>query len=628
MSSSYGPLGNVISRLQGLKNVSGRKVMPGAEFIQNLDDTEPSMEGAAAPMPKFSNFNPPYKNEPEADLGGELTPQSYDVRANSVNNSPSKASEEPGFFSRLGDSLSKFKSYVETPGSLGHLIGDYVNPFQSGAGALTNYLGNESPEEDKNIPVISDIKNAVTQPYQGVTPSSAVRSGIDWLKENFTPEVSAETYNQIAGLKKPEAMVQQQATTQAVDQAKIDEARMNPMQVVAYGATDAFANRPELVSQFQEYSGINFNQQEKDLTEKYEKVLADIESGNEANSASYDEQEARIKQRILNNESNEADKYYVGLALLMPLLIGGLFGKEAGIGALSGGAKGIANVMGQRQKDIRSDEESLADIYKQRAFNDAKKGELEIEKLKIPGEIRKNLPKDEYQDLKGLNIHTFRDPQTGEVVGEGAEVLPDLYMDLKYGNTEKSRDAMRKEAGELEKEKSSLERANVATSNVIKAAMQMEDNGLFGQIIALGLSDNPDTAARKLIKQNSPKIMVDGRMQNAADYLDGQLELLKDAYRRNEQMKAFTQTVANHVGQMATNPIYTGLEPQDLINQVLNLRERAQGLFVDRAAGQGFLREPLENKFGKVNRELYQGLNQKEDNKEILRDKQLMQSSR
>jgi len=52
MSSPNSPLGNVISRLQGLKNVSGnsrRRVMPGAEFLEEQQDAPQDFSGTATP---------------------------------------------------------------------------------------------------------------------------------------------------------------------------------------------------------------------------------------------------------------------------------------------------------------------------------------------------------------------------------------------------------------------------------------------------------------------------------------------------------------------------------------------------------------------------------------------------
>lgn len=637
-------LGNIISRLQGLKNVNPRRVMPGEGILQENNPPAPDVEGTASQLPDFSAFLPPTQNQPESDLGGELTPQSYDIRANSVTDPEEKKEEGENMF------MSALRK-------IGSALGDYVNPQKRQEVAAANQqsmqkaraMSSPSPAQTPPIetaqvdaqeglpPVTSSeqaspkwwesLKGEASKPWHGETIGNALEGAKDYLSKSFTPELHPSVYEKNPSLKKPEQLVQQEQQKKELDQAEVSAAQEQPWQVAAYGATDAFANQPELVSEFETYTGIKFDEQQKELTEKYEKVLSDLEKGNLTNDAAYDEQEQRIKQRMLDNQSNDADKYYIGLALLMPLIIGGIFGKEAGLGALGGGAKGIADVLGQRQKNIRSDEESLTDIYKQRSMNAAKKGELELEKLKIPQEVKKNLPKDEFEDLKGMDIHTFKDPATGEVLGGGPEILPDLYLDLKYGNTPKKREGMQEKASKLEEEKSSLARANQATSNVIKAATQLKDPGIMTKIISYALSDDKNGALKKLVKQNAPDIFIDGRKQNAAVYLDNQIELIKDAYRRNEQMKAFTQTVAEHVGNMASNPLYEGLKPDDLIDQMLILRDRAQQFFVDRAGSQGFLKAPLEQKFGKQNKELYKSLNQKEEKKQLERDKQLMYAS-
>jgi hypothetical protein len=636
-------LGNIVTRLQGFKNVNPRRVMPGAEFLQQeTEDVTPDVSGTASSMPNFSNFIANKPNQPESDLGGELTPQSYDIRANSVT-LPNQQEENSGFFSRLGTALADYvnpKKRAEMEERNNAMIRQAREMTQKSV-SQTPPIATAQVDAQEGLPPVTasqeeapkglwdSLKSEAGKPYNGLGRESignAFETTKNYLKDSFTPKLDATVYDRNPNLQKPPELVRQQEQKKELDQAEIESAKMKPWQVTAYGATDAFANSPDLVSDFNTYTGINFDEQMKEQTAKYEKVISDLEKGVMDNDANYDEQERRIKERILNNQSDDADKYYIGLALLMPLLIGGVFGKEAGLGALGGAAKGIADVLGQRQKDIRTDEESLSDIYKQRATNSAKKGELDIEKLKIPSEIQKNLPKDELEDLKGMKIHTFKD-QNGKVIGGGPEVLPDLYLDMKYGNTPKKREHMQEKASKLEEEKAALERANAATSDVIKAAMQLKDPGVMSKILAYALSDDDNGALKKLVRQNAPDIVVDGRKVNSAVYIDSKIEQMKDAYRRNEQMKAFTTTVAAHIGNMAENPQYSGLNPKDLIDQMLILRDRGQQFFVDRAGSQGFLKQPLENKFGKLNRQLYSDLNTNAEKKELARDKKLMNAS-
>ena len=634
--NSPGTIGNIMTRLgTGMKNVRPRRVVPGAEFLEQLEGADDDVSGTAQPLPNFANFQSPVPNQPESDLGGELTPQSYDVRANSVTPPPSE--EEGGFMGslkKMGSYLGNlFKSEQAPQPTMPAPSGDYMHanykpPVATDQVDMQEGLPPVSAAEQEQAPqdegIWSWLKNEATKPY-GMETLGPIVEGAKGIfsKENFTPKIAPETYDQF-GIKKPPAIVQQEQQQKQLDEQEMKEAEMNPWQVAAYGATDAFANQPELVAKFDEYTGLNFDEQQKEMTEKYEKIITDIQKGYTNNVAGYDEQSKRINERIMNNQANDADKFYIGMALLMPLLIGGIFGKEAALGALGGGAQGIANVYKGREENIRKDEELLSDINKQRTSNDIKMGELDLERLKIPEQVKKNLPKDEYEDMKGMKIVTLKDPKTGEVVATGPEILPDLVLDLKYGNTPKKRERAEKQAEELEKEKSALERANQATSDIVKAAMQLKDAGIMSKILAYALSEEKNDSLKKLVKSMAPDIMIDGRKQNSAVYIDSKIEQMKDAYRRNEQMKAFTATVADHISNMAENPQYSGLKPTDLIDQMLIMRDRGQQFFVDRVASQGFHKEPLVNKFGKLNRELYKGLNAGEEKKQLERDKQLM----
>ena len=62
-------LGNIMSRLSGLKSASGRRVMDQPEFLQNLQEEDTDVSGTSQPLPNFSNFQTPQSNLPESDLG-------------------------------------------------------------------------------------------------------------------------------------------------------------------------------------------------------------------------------------------------------------------------------------------------------------------------------------------------------------------------------------------------------------------------------------------------------------------------------------------------------------------------------------------------------------------------------
>lgn len=635
-----------VLRLSGLKNTAGkRKVMPDSDVSERLDEPEMDLSGISSSQSSV--------NTPELDSGGSLNSQSYDVRANSVIDNQDQGDEQGSIFGRLGRALVDYVSpskrnemaeknrsnlemaqglsesppieteQVDMQEGLPPVSASQEDAFISKFPQAARNMGMYNPYEDREPYNPEPDMNA---PIPRVTLGE--EEGIfDKIKQSFTPSLTEDFARQFPeAYKKMPEFQQELAKKEQIEQEKLDLAQQNPYEIAVYGATDQFANSPELVREFSEYTGINFDDQIREKTKEVEKILDDVEKGFLGLEGDYSEEAKRLKERILSNQATDQDKFFIGLALAMPLIIGGMFGKEAGLGALGGAAKGVADVYGQRQKNIREDESLLSDITKQRGDITEKRGNLQIERTKIPDSIKKSLPKDEYEDMKGMNIVTYTDPKTGKMAG-GVELLPDFIADLSYGNTPEKRKEMRSEAVKLEQDKSALERANEATANVIKAASQLKDPSFFGKMMALGLSDNPDMALKKIMRQNAPMINVDGRSVNSAVYIDIMLEQIKDSYRRSEQMKAFTNTVANHVGSMAENPQYSGLTPADLVDQMLILRDRAQKFFVDRAASQGFLKEPIEQKLKTLNQDLYKGMNRKEEQKSVEADKKLLMRS-
>jgi hypothetical protein len=624
VANSPDAIGNVL-RLASLKNASGRRRVRGeVPYLENLNaPVDDDMSGTSA------GITPPI-NSPQVEMGAQLTPQSYDVRANEI------IPEEESVFTKLGRSLGARAGQSKNLPEL-----DFAeDPFER-----LNQRNIEPPVQTQQVeeaeglpPVNPEMQN------NSMWPAAPIFKALgNQLKEYIAPAFSSEKRKEVGdqnrvllqeaqmrsrGINPEEerARVEQEdVARQASLQEDMERAQQNPLQVPVYGATDEFANSPELQSEFRTFTGIDFTDEVRQATADAEKVISDIEKNINAQGEGYDEQAMRLKERILSNSATDMDKYYIGLALLMPLIVGGIFGKEAGLGALGGTGQGLASILGKRGEQVRKDEELLSDINKNKSLLDLKKGELNLERLKIPSQVAKNIPEDEYADLRGMQIQTVKNPETGEVVAEGPEVFPDMVANLQYYNTAKKREKMGEVAGKLEEEKAALQRGNDATRDVINAVKQLENPGLIAKAIAIGMSEGVDAGGvslgpnsiKKLYKNTLAPTIKDenGRDVNAAVYLDAKIEQIKDAYRRNEQMRAYTTTVANHVASMAENPLYSGLKPEDLITQMLILRDRSQRFFVDRIKSHGFFAEPIEQSFGQQNRKLYAPLNEKVENR-------------
>jgi len=584
--TSPNSIGNIVSRLQGLKNVRPRRVMPGAEFLEALEEPGTDVRGTAQPMP-------PLKNLPEEDLGGELTPQSYDVRANSVQNP-----QQPDY-SRLGQALAP--ASVEPPVS---------SPVETQQVEAQEGLNPNQAEIDKaisqypNFDVFSAMGNALKE-YISPFGTQAHTYG---TQEAPNRQIVENAQMKAQGIN-PQEQAQAQQMQEAQFQAKIDEAQQNPMAHIVYGATDRAANMPELQAEFQQITGQDFTQQIKDETARYEKVLSDLESNNEAEMAGYDEQMNRIKERIESNSATDMDKYFVGLALLMPVLLGAIYGKGAALGALGGGAQGIANVLGNRMKNVREDEELLADIGKLRGQNELRKGEIELEKLKIPQEVRKNLPKDEQEFLKGKNAVTWTDPNTGEQM-TGVQIKPGLVARPEFITDATELKEMRKEAIDIGQAMVPTKDINKLTKDIIYLSDTLDDNGknLIGDAFKSAIAGKNPGLATKFGKE----IEFEGRKVNSMVALEHKLSLLADAYRQAKGMQAFTKTVKGHFDQLFRNPEASFQSYKDTIDQMLYTRSLLQDRIVNMADASGFAPEFVMKEIGEENRDLYNKLNTKE----------------
>lgn len=606
-------LGNVISRLQGLKNVSGRRrVMPGAEVLEGLEEPDMDVEGTAQPLPDFAQFQPPAPNMPEADMGGELTSQSYDVRAN-VANPPQ---EEPGFWGKIGKALADYVS-PQKRAEMSDYNRSLFNKSQGKEVAQTPPIETAQVDMQEGLPPVTASEEL--QPRvraEAPQPSPGVLGAIsdyfnptkrDQMKE-YNSDLMQDAQLRTQGSNLDEAIAQENQSLQQ----DITKAMEEPWQHAAYGATQQVAENPQLTAQFREITGMDLEPQVASMIQEHESAMKGVEDALNGINTDLDATAEGIKQRILNNQSTDADKFYIGLALLMPLLIGGLFGKEAALGALGGASQGFANVLGGRQKAIQEDEASLMDIAKQKSFNQEKLANIGLEKAKLGPAIRKSLPEDPNAHILGMREAVWTDPKTGEEM-RGIEIKPGLMARPELVTSKEALTDMRKAANELSEVRTYVDDVNDLTDDIANIVVQLDDPSTAWKGFTQLLTNKSPTSLAKL----SQDVMFDGRKQNAGVLLEEKLGFLANKYGMAQELGQLDRAAQNHIKKIIENPTNSFISPEDSLNQILEIRKLSQRGLIRSAANKGFVPEFLENELQKVNEPLFERLNQRGQDKRV-----------
>lgn len=611
--------GNILSRLQGLKNVSGRRVMPGSEFLDEPEE-EADFSGTASQLPR-----PVSENLPQLDTGGELPSQDYDVRANSVI-VPEEPAQEKSFFSNLGSALGKLMSNEKKPSEY------FKGKKYESAPSLWDTFTKTSPSQIPNqaAPQVPPIETAQTDIQEGLPP-------VTESEQKYIPATPPETFTNpwkmITNYLSPEKWNQQDLYNkqnredsilraqgkdpklirqQKIDQLNADNENKDQYKYSGYGSAEEIANSPVLQAQFKEFTGTDFKPQIAAQVKEYEAAMKGVEDALTGNNTQLNERAEGIRERILNNQANDADKYFIGLALLMPLIIGGVYGKEAGLGALGGGAQGIADVLNNRQKQIREDEASLLDINKQQGAIQEKMGNMALERAKLEPTIRKNLPEDPNKHLIGMRRLEFNDPVT-EKPTEAYEVLPGFVAKSQFVNTEKGRDRMEKAAVELSDTKSYVEQINDLTEDILDILGQLKDKPWWKKAHISSLSAVVPGSLSGL----TDNVNYKGQLVPAGPLLENKLGILHNQYAHAQDLGQLDRAAQSHMEKIASNPTKTLLTPKDVETQILSVRNFVQNELVKRTKNKGFYPEFVIRDMESANNPLFSKLNQKENDKQV-----------
>lgn len=591
MSTRAGQMDNLL-RLQGLKNVSGRKkrVIPGAEFLQELEDADFDMAGTA---PEYPPMSEPYDstNQPEPDLGVTLSPQSYDVRSNSVTapdnlpvgNNTGEASVNQSIWPRFAESMQNYSRFggnganqgvAQTPPVETQQV-DLAENLPPVSASQQEQAAEQEPSVWQTLGMgAPSLKEQFTPPLQ------------EKFKENFTPKLGEQIIEPQRGggfklvpNQPPEAEQLKNYEDQDLN-ADIDKAMENPWQYAAYGATGEVQANPQLQQEFQNTTGMALTPEIADQVSEYEEAMKAVEDSLMGINEQLDERAEAIKNRITANQATDADKFYIGLALLMPLLVGGLLGKEAGLGALGGTAKGLGDVYANREKGTRADEQTLLDIAGQRTSTLEKLANLKLNKQKLA-------------------------PSKEQTAGK--MVSPGLYAKPEYLQTKEDQKRMRKQADELLPIKNYTEELTDITDDLVDAISQLKDKGTFNKAyVFYGSKLQPGSLAKL-----TDDVIINGKKHNAGVFIDQQIGLLSNAYTIAKQMGQLDRAAQAHMNKLVNNPTSSQLSGKDALNQILAIRNLVQKGYVRDVENRGFDGELAKQEFLKRNEGVREKLNQR-----------------
>lgn len=383
-------LGSVVSRLQGLKNVGGRRVMPGEEEFpvdESVTDPEAATRsginyGEMADNLRAGGVAPPY-------------PPGYDVRANSFaapqeagkelqDQTPAKQNE-PGFWSNIGENLTNFAQFHKNRGNTP------VNPEPAVNGP--NY------QPDQVYPQTPPVETAQVDVSEGLPPTTASQEQAAAQQAQNAPEGAPQ-----------------------VPGEQVEAPKGEPLTYAEPGAIEIAMQNPEFKAELERLIGEPITPEMAAETQQWQTALSTFNESKDAEHKALTENEQAIKERIESRNLSSTDKIFMTLALLAPaILAGATMGKEGFFGVLEGTAGATANVLGRNAKNQIEDEDQLSKL----AVQKGKIGKERLdESMKMEKQVAERAAKMPNKDLRDL---TLRDGKVvdGKIIFEtGNEKFP------------------------------------------------------------------------------------------------------------------------------------------------------------------------------------------------------------
>lgn len=570
-------LGNVMTRLGGLKNVN-RRVMPGAEFLQQLEEPDTDVSGTAQPLPNFANFQSPTQNMPEEDFGGELTPQSYDVRANVVN---APEEQEPGFFSKLGQALA-----------------DYVNPQKrqemSEQNAAMFNRGQPAPQPTR--PPAPQMEQA---PIPPTAPPIATEQ-VD-ISEGLPPE----TPSQEMAMETPE-MAPPEAPTPEPKEAPEPEAK-EPGTYVELGAAqkvyDDPKSSPELKAEIERIFDTKLTPERTKEVKEFETAVGAFMNKLEGVETALTTREKALMAKIENRNLSASEQISMALALIAPALIGGLLaGKQGFAHGLAGGGANVANALGGRMKDIKEAEELLPEIALEKSKIGKEKLATTQQAAELKRKIQESVPNHALKELftkDGMILN-------GKLVlNTGNPLLP--LKSTAVRNAEDLKTFREKKMPELAEKVSTTEQGLHLLDNLQELLdySAKEKSGL--QYDYLPFYDTTATAFKALVPAGRDTFKdEDGNEVKISELYETVLEQLSDMYSQAvgaAGSKTAFKTYREHFREMLPNPFTAAAlakgrtQTGTITSQIKSVKDKFEDNIIKKLDSAGVETGPIKELF-------------------------------
>lgn len=619
---------------QGLKNMAQKSIYPGLSQLRKAGSrrriADPEVVEQEEYEPDFTNVSNTETNMPTPTMEGGIAPESYDVRANEVIN---PEEEQSNTYENLGRQLGTMAQKQEAEGIAAseNIQAPEEEAIQETAekpsvwNRLANIAQKKNAAERARVfnpqsvpeafgPILKPVGEFLSQVPEAVVAAKPINRNPYKMEQNV-PMAPAEQQPL-----QQEAALEQEQVDLANDnsmQEKIDIAMQNPYEISVYGSTDEIARSPELQKKFSTITGQNWDEEVARQLKTYEEALAPYHEEINGVVSGLTADAQRIRDRIDANQSTDMDKYYIGLSLALPLIIGGFFGGEAGLAALGGAAQGYGEALTNRQKAITNDEELLADINRKRAEAVQHGATLKLKEAGLPQEIRKNLPQNPMAHLEEARAIDYTDPDTG-VTSKAPEIAHNLFVKPNLVKTQKEKEAKEKQSEKLIETKNYVDDLNKLTSEAIEIVSQLKDKNIFKKAFINSIKGKDSSG---ILSKLSQDVIVDGRKVNAGIELSTIIGLITTKYSDAYKLRQLTGKTQEHVHKILNNPESSFASPEDVINQLLLINRESQNGLLSSAKNGGFIPVIWEDEIREQRNKIYSHLNKKEAHKESERRK-------